>query len=56
MRARRGVTRGIRVQIQHYLSRARKYLLINGRKHNKKQAYTLVMDLLKQNQSVEIHV
>ncbi len=55
-RARRGVTRGIREQIRHYLSRVQRYVWINGRKHSKKQAYTAVMDLLEGNTSVEVQV
>ena len=52
-RARKGVTRGIRQQVLHYLSRV-SVLWVNGRKHNKKAAYTIIMDLLKQNKSVEV--
>ena len=56
LRARRGVSRGVRQQVLHYLSRAGAHIYVNGRKHNKKQAYTVIMDLLKQNHSVEVIV
>ena len=56
IRARRGVTKGIRHQVLHLLRRAPSAFFVNGHKHNKKQAYTIIMDLLRQNKTVEVRL
>ena len=55
-RAHRGVTRGIRQQIRHYLSRVKRYVYINGTRHTKKQAYNAVLELLEGNRGVEVEL
>ena len=53
-RVRRGVTQGVRRQIQALLKRAPAMLFVNGRKLNKRRAYQLILDLLRQRSPVEI--
>ena len=55
-RAYRGVSRGVREQVRHYLSRIRKYVYLNGIRHNKKQAFTAMIDLLRTNKGVEVQI
>ena len=54
IRARQGMSHGVRQQILNLLARAPKVLWVNGHKHNKKAAYTLIVDLLRKHESVEI--
>ena len=53
-RVRRGVTQGVRHQVQALLKRAPAMLTVNGRKINKQRAYALILDLLRQRVPVEI--
>ena len=53
-RVRRGVTQGVRRQIQALLKRAPATLFVNGRKLSKQRAYGLILDLLRQRAPVEI--
>ena len=56
IRARRGITKGIHHQVVHLLKRAPRAFFVNGHKHNKKQAYTIIIDLLRQNKTVEVQL
>ena len=55
-RAYRGVSNGVREQIRHYLSKISKYVYLNGIRHNKKQAFTAMIDLLRTNKGVEVQI
>ena len=52
--ARQGMSRGVRQQILNLLARAPKQMWVNGHKQDKKAAYTLIIDLLRKHESVEI--
>ncbi len=56
IRARRGVTKGIRHQVMHLLQRVRGKVKINGRLHTKKQAREVIIDLLAQNITVDVEI
>ncbi|HIB88907.1 TPA: hypothetical protein EYO57_17215 [Candidatus Poribacteria bacterium] len=54
IRARQGMSRGVRLQILNLLSKAPKVMWVNGHKHSKKAAYGVIIDLLRKHESVEI--
>ena len=56
LRARRGVTKGVRHQVMHLLNRVRGKLKINGRIHSKLQAREVIIDLLAQNTTVDVEI
>ena len=47
-------TRGVSAQVSRLLKRASKYLLVNGRKLNKKQALHVIVGLLEKMAPVDI--
>ena len=54
VRIRRGVTQGVRRQIESLLRRAPATLWVNGRKVSKQLAFSIILDLLRQRKPVEI--
>jgi hypothetical protein len=56
LKAFRGVTKDVRAHLRHLLSRAPRFIWVNGHRHSKKQAFSIIVELLAQHQTVEIHV
>ena len=53
-RARRGLTPGIKQHVHHLLKRAGQYIWINGVRHTRRQAATVIFDLLGKHHAVDI--
>ena len=57
LRARRGVTPGVRKHVLHLLQRVRgRYLFVNGRRHTKLQARDVILRMLRTNQTVDVQL
>ena len=56
LRARRGITKGVRHQVVHLLNRVRGKVKVNGRVLRKKQAREVIIDLLAQNITVDVSI